>query len=150
MDYLKQQLHNHCLTYIKDRIDSINHTIASAQQAANDDTKSSAGDKYETTREMMQQETDRNTGLLNEANKLMALLIRIPLNGTSVAAGLGSVAITNNGNFYIAVSAGSATVDGQNYFAISQASPIGLKLVGCKAGDTFVLNGKQYQIKQVL
>jgi transcription elongation GreA/GreB family factor len=150
MSYLKQSLFDHCVAYVQSRIDSLNYTIASAQQSANEDTKSSAGDKYETGRAMMQQETDRNTGLLNEASKLMAVLNRISVTGTSSIAETGSAVVTNNGNFYIAVSAGSVNIDGQSYFMVSQVSPIGLKLMGCKADDEFVVNGKQYKIKEVL
>ena len=51
--------------------------INEAQKASNDDTKSSAGDKYETGREMAQQETNRNLAQLNEANKLKVALNQI-------------------------------------------------------------------------
>jgi transcription elongation GreA/GreB family factor len=150
MTDLKAELYRHCITYVQSRIDSISYTISSAQQSANEETKSSAGDKYETGRAMMQQETDRNTGLLNEAKKLMVILNRIPVTGTSARAEVGSLVITNNGKFYIAVSAGSVTINNEVYFAVSQPSPIGLKLTGSKAGDTFILNGKEYLIKEVL
>jgi transcription elongation GreA/GreB family factor len=150
MSDLKAGLYQHCVTYVQSRINSISDTIASAQQSANEETKSSAGDKYETGRAMLQQETDRNTGLLNEANKLMGVLNRISTIATSARAEVGSVVITNNGAFYLAVSAGSVVINNQNYFLVSQASPVGLKLTGSKAGDEFALNGKTYQIKEVL
>ncbi|MBW4891060.1 3-oxoacyl-ACP synthase [Mucilaginibacter sp. HMF5004] len=150
MNDLKAALYQHCFTYLQSRIDSISYTIQDAQEAANGETKSSAGDKYETGRAMAQQETDRNTGLLNEANKQMATLNRIPASGTSAVAGLGSIVITGNGLFYLAVSAGSVVINNETYFVVSSASPIGVKLTGSKAGDRFVLNGKQYDIKQVL
>ncbi|MDB5156930.1 MAG: 3-oxoacyl-ACP synthase [Mucilaginibacter sp.] len=124
--------------------------IDEAQQASKDDTKSSAGDKYETGRAMMQQETDRNMAQLNEANKLKVALNSIATTTESKQVENGSIVITNNGNFYLAISAGVLTVDGESYFAISSASPIGLKLKGLKAGDQFILNGKDYKITSVL
>ncbi|MDB4921328.1 MAG: 3-oxoacyl-ACP synthase [Mucilaginibacter sp.] len=124
--------------------------INEAQKASNDDTKSSAGDKYETGRAMMQQETDRNMVQLNEANKLKVALNKINPNIVADKAENGSVVLTSNGNFYIAVSAGVLTVNGENYFAISPASPIGFKLLGQKAGAEFKLNDKIYHIKQVI
>jgi transcription elongation GreA/GreB family factor len=147
---LKAGLYQHCVTYVQSRINSISDTIASAQQSANEETKSSAGDKYETGRAMLQQETDRNTGLLNEAKKLMGVLNRISTSVTSARAEAGSVVLTNNGAFYLAVSAGSVVINNQTYFLVSQASPIGLKLTGSKAGDEFMMNGKAYQVKEVL
>src|ERR1700749_3159767 len=116
MPHIKQQLHALCLAYVISRMDAAERAFKDAEQAQNDDTKSSAGDKYETGRAMMQQEKDRNTIQLNEANKLMVALNLIGTKGTSPVAETGSVVITNNGNFYIAISAGTLTVNNENYF----------------------------------
>ena len=124
--------------------------IDEAQKASNDDTKSSAGDKYETGRAMMQQETDRNLLQLNEANKLKVALNQFGTSSVSDTVETGSLVITNNGNFYIAISAGVLTADNETYFAVSPASPVGLKLRGLKTGNEFILNGKQYHIKAVI
>jgi transcription elongation GreA/GreB family factor len=148
MSEIKEKLHQLCVDYVRGRMSAAEQAIAEAQQAQKDDTKSSAGDKYETGREMAQQETNRNLAQLNEANKLMVALNLIGCKGSSPKAETGSVVTTNNGNFYIAISAGVLTFNGQSYFAISPASPIGLKLKGLQAGDSFALNGKNYQIKE--
>ncbi|MES2110691.1 MAG: 3-oxoacyl-ACP synthase [Bacteroidota bacterium] len=150
MKELKQQLYNQCLNYIQSRMDAAQQAINDAQKASTDDTKSSAGDKYETGREMMQQETDRNMAQLNEANKLKVALNKISTNIVTAKIEPGNVVITDNGSFYIAVSAGILEVDGEKYFAISPSSPIGLKLLGQKQGGMFKLNDKIYQIKQVI
>jgi hypothetical protein len=146
---LKQDLYQQCLTYVQTRMDAAQQAIDEAQQAQKDDTKSSAGDKYETGREMAQQETDRNMAQLTEANKLKIILNTInPLTSSSQVEN-GSVVITNNGNFYIAISAGSLVVNAVRYFAVSLASPIGIKMRGLKAGGVFSLNGKDYIINSV-
>jgi transcription elongation GreA/GreB family factor len=146
MRQLKESLYQQCLDYVQKRMDAAEQGIKEAQQASKDDTKSSAGDKYETGREMAQQETNRNMAQLNEANKLKVALNTINTSGSSTVAEPGSVVITDNGNFYLAISAGSLLVDGVTYFAVSPASPIGLQLKGQKAGGEFSLNGKNYQI----
>jgi hypothetical protein len=150
MTNLKEELYKACIDYVQKRMMAAELGIQEAQQAAKDDTKSSAGDKYETGREMAQQETDRNMAQLNEANKLKVALNGIGFVKTSGVADAGSVIITNNGNFYLTISAGTLTVEGNNYFAVSPASPIGLKLKGQKAGDEFSLNGKGYTILEVI
>ncbi|MDB5007741.1 MAG: 3-oxoacyl-ACP synthase [Mucilaginibacter sp.] len=149
MNELKKELYNLCISYVQKSMEAAQQAIEEAQKASNDDTKSSAGDKYETSREMMQQETNRNLDQLNEANKLKVTLNHISFSGTAEIAETGSVVITNNGNFYIAVSAGILTVNNENYFAVSPFSPIGLKLKGQKAGFEFKLNDKNYLIKKV-
>lgn len=150
MPDIKEQLHKLCTAYVQKRMDEAEMAFKAAEQASNDDTKSSAGDKYETGRAMMQQEKDRNTTQLNEANKLMVALNRISAKGSSALAETGSLVITDNGNFYIAISAGTLVVNGENYFAVSPASPIGIKLKGLKIGDGFELNGKKYKVVEVL
>jgi len=149
MGNLKEQLYKQCLDYVQKRMDAAEQGIKEAQQASKDDTKSSAGDKYETGREMAQQETDRNMAQLNEANKLKVALNSINTTGRLATAESGSVVITSNGNFYLAISAGALTVNGDTYFAVSSASPIGLKLKGQKVGCVFSLNGKMYTIEKI-
>jgi transcription elongation GreA/GreB family factor len=150
MSQLKEKLYLQCLDYVQKRMEAAELGIKEAQQASKDDTKSSAGDKYETGRAMMQLETDRNLAQLNEANKLKVALTLVSPTVLSKQVENGSVVITNNGKFYIAISAGTLVVDDEQYFAISPASPIGLKMKGLKAGDEFNLNGKGYQIENVL
>jgi hypothetical protein len=97
----------------------------------------------------MQQETGRNMIQLNEAKKLMVALDQISYNSTHITSETGSLVATNDGKFYIAISAGTLTVDGETFFAVSPASPIGLKLKGLKSGDGFSLNNKVYEVKSV-
>ncbi|RYY33958.1 MAG: 3-oxoacyl-ACP synthase [Sphingobacteriaceae bacterium] len=149
IDDLKQQLYGACQHYVQTRLANAQEAIDAAQQAANEETKSSAGDKYETGRAMAQLESDRNKAQLNEANKLKVALNAIPVNQAKDIADAGSLVITNNGKFYICISAGALTVDNESYFAVSPASPVGIQLKGKKAGDNFTLNGKNYLIQTV-
>lgn len=149
MSNLKEQLYKMCIDYVQKRINEAKQAIEDAQYAAIEETKSSAGDKYETGREMMQQETDRNQGLLNEANKLMVALSKVNYNAISTTADSGSLVTTNNGSFFVAISASSLVIDGKTFFVVSPASPIGTKLAGCKTGDEFSLNGRNYKIESI-
>jgi transcription elongation GreA/GreB family factor len=150
MNQLKKQLHQLCTAFVQQRMDNAQQAIQSAEQSSTEDTKSSAGDKYETGREMLQQEKNRGMAQLTGANKLLVALNRISTAGKSDKVEEGSVVKTNNGNFYIAVSAGVLNVAGESYFAISSASPVGFKMMGCKAGDEFSLNGKGYVVLEVI
>lgn len=98
---IKEKLLQLCIDYVQTRIDNAEQAIKSAQQASNDDTKSSAGDKYETSREMMQQDTNRNLAQLTEASKLMVALNRINIATTLKQADTGSLVITDNGKFFL-------------------------------------------------
>ncbi|MBS1533408.1 MAG: 3-oxoacyl-ACP synthase [Bacteroidetes bacterium] len=149
MDSIKEQLYRMCVDYVQKRINEARQAIADAQEAADEETKSSAGDKYETGREMMQQETGRNQVQLNEANKLMVQLSSISYSTTSSSANPGSLVDTNLGKFFIAISAGTLNLGSQTYYAVSPVSPIGIQLHGKKAGDEFSLNGREYRVEKV-
>ena len=129
---IKEKLHKQCMVYVNERIVTAQQAINSARESANDDTKSSAGDKYETGREMMQQEIDRNREQLDEAKRLKFDLEQIkPLKITENVQN-GSIVSTNYGKFYIGISRGQIIMNGRNYFAISALSPIGSKLLNKK------------------
>lgn len=69
------------------------------------------------------------------------------LNGNGIPP--GNAVETSQGNFYIAISAGQLKVNGQTYFAVSPATPIGSKLMGLKVGEGFTFNGKNYKVDKV-
>jgi len=150
MSALKSNLFQLCLTFIQKRIENITYSMEQARQASNDDTKSSAGDKYETTREMMQQEMDRNSKLLYEAGQQKIALQQLENVEPAKLVKNGSVVLTSEGNFYISISAGELNVDGQKFFAVSQATPIGKVFIGKKVGDELNFNGKKYLIQEIL
>src|SRR5690554_7968172 len=66
----KAAVYEQCQIAINSRINNAELAVKQAREASQDDTKSSAGDKYETTREMMQQDIDRNNAQLYEAKKI--------------------------------------------------------------------------------
>ena len=149
MKSLKQELYKRCLSIAEERIRTAQNAIAAAREASEDDTKSSAGDKYETTREMMQQEISRNEVQLMEANRLKQSLLSIDPSKSTDAAQPGSLVETTNGTFFLSIFAGSIKLEGKTIMTISPASPIGKQLKGLKAGDGFSLNGKDFKILAV-
>jgi hypothetical protein len=146
---IKEKLYKMCIDYVQNRINEAKQAIEDAKDASGEETKSSAGDKYETGREMMQQVEDRNQAQLNEANKLLVALSGIVYNMLYTTANAGSLVSTNYGKFFIAISAGTLCIGTQSYYVVSQASPIGIKLKGKKTGDEFDLNGRIYKIEEV-
>ncbi len=149
MNTLKLRLHQLCLAYAEERIRTAKSAISASRESANDDTKSSAGDKYETSREMMQQDIARNTIQLAEAERLKSFLLRMQPGKAFTAVESGSLVYTDQGIFYIAISAGQVEFEGQNYLLVSAASPIGAKLISQKIGNRIEFNGRSYLIKEI-
>ena len=146
---MKHQLYQLCLAFIDKRIDNATEALLQAQEASNDDTKSSAGDKFETGREMAQQDINRNKQLLADAQQQKAMLLSLADVNETTKVRSGSLVITNNGSFYISISAGQLQLEGKTYFAVSAASPIGKLLIGKTIGEKFDFNGKAYLIEHI-
>jgi len=147
---LKQLLYQLCLDFVAQRINTATEALRQAQEASNDDTKSSAGDKFETSREMAQQDINRNKQLLADAQQQRAVLQSLADIREAVTVRSGSLVLTNQGSFYISISAGQLQLDGKTYFAISAASPIGKLLIGKAVGEQVMFNGKAYLVEQIL
>lgn len=145
----KKALHAKCLEFVRQRIKNAEEAIVSAQESANEETKSSSGDKYETGRAMMQQEIENLSVQLAEARKLEEILINISPTMIHKEVEKGALVITSMGKYYISVSAGRVSLDGEDYFAITPASPIGQAMAEMKEGDEFEWNNKKVKIETV-
>ena len=142
----KADLLVHCQQYVQQRIDTARQAMEAAQESANSESKSSAGDKYETGRAMAQLERDRHAQLLAEALKLEQDLNRLNVEKQHETVQPGSLVFTNRGAFFISISAGKLSLDGTDYFAVSPASPIATALAGRKTGDEITFNRILYQV----
>ena len=126
--------------------------IDEAQVSANQETKSSMGDKYETTRSMLQLDTEMNTKQLVEAIKLKTDLHKIEshLQQVHQTSQIGSLIFTNQANYFIAIGAGKITLNDMDFYAISPTAPICKHLLGLRTGDTFTFNKQNIAIQQVV
>jgi transcription elongation GreA/GreB family factor len=148
-EQLKQELYKLCREYIVQKGAMLQKAIAEIQEAMNNESKSSAGDKYETAREMLEQDIDVHIVQLNELNKQKEILDKINPNIRSTSVVHGSLVKTNNTHYYIAISAGAFKLNGATCYAISSVSPIGAKLMGQKPGNRIVFNGKEIVIEEI-
>jgi len=150
MEIIKEQIYEACKVLIAARIQNAEASIEHAREAAMDDTKSSAGDKYETTREMMQQEINRNQQQLLEAQKLKHQFESISIAKSKEDVQLGSLVETTGGIFFIAVALGKLDVKGKICFVISPASPFGQFLLGKAKNEEISFNQKDYRILHIV
>ena len=134
---------------VNNRIEVIEKALQSVQEAANQETKSSAGDKYETGRAMMHLEKEKLSGQMAEVLKMKQALDLIKPDKAQVSAELGALVQTAQASYFLSASLGKLEAEGQTVFAISPASPIGRQLLGKKVGETIQFGGKTMEIKEV-
>lgn len=149
MSNLKQDLYNQCLAFVAHRLQSIQKTIDEIQESLTSETKSSAGDKHETGRAMLQLEREKAGQQLAEIQKLNDILLKINLTKTGKIIRLGSLVFTNKGNYFITISAGQLSVENQLFYAVSVNTPIGKLLLGKQVGDSIVFRDQKFEIKLI-
>jgi len=148
---IKELLLKYCQDFLEERITTLNKAIASSRHSSWEDTKSSAGDKYETSREMIQGEIAQNQRQLEEAQKLTGILEQMKnsdLMPESVI--VGSLVKTEKGDFYIGIPIGMVEIESNSYAIISSSSPVGVLLMGKKPGDSFLFQNKTYKINEIV
>ncbi len=116
--------------------------------AAND-SKSSAGDKHETGRAMMQQAQEQLGKQLQEAEMKRASLARIQTLSSTDVIGEGSLVKTNENTLLLAAPLGKIHFEEKDVFVISMQSPLAQALKGKKSGDTIIFQQKQINILSV-
>ena len=147
---IKQMLLSKCYEYVEQRIDTSRQAMNDAQASANEEGKSSAGDKYETGRAMAQIERDKAAQQLDEALKLKSVLNTINSSLANDVVTLGGLVMTESDNFYLAISIGRVNVDGFDFLVIAPTSPIGQSLLKLKKGNQFSFNRKVQVIQEIL
>ncbi|WP_139957137.1 3-oxoacyl-ACP synthase [Flavicella sediminum] len=147
---LKEVLYRSCKDFVTQKLYTIESTIKSNQEDLNSETKSSAGDKHETGRAMLQLEMEKAGQQLKEVQQMKLLLERVNLEENTALVRLGSVVKTNVANYFMAISSGKISVEGEAYYAISPSSPIGRLLLGKKNKESFLFQGRNFVIESLL
>jgi hypothetical protein len=125
---------------ITERIAMAKSAIANAQEAANSEDKSSAGDKYETGRAMGHLEKDMYARQQAENIKELDKLQKVNTDIIYTTAQTGAFVRCANYSFFIAAGLGKQLINNQTIFFLSPDAPLAKLLLHKKAGDHFLFN----------
>tara|TARA_R110000822_G_scaffold55038_3_gene140327 strand:+ start:641 stop:1099 length:459 start_codon:yes stop_codon:yes gene_type:complete len=143
---IKEALFSQCESFVNKRLQTVEAVLSSNQKALQSETKSSAGDKHETGRAMLQLEMEKAGQQLAGITQMEVVLSKIDILKTSKNACLGSVIITAKVSYFLSISAGQLIVADKSYFAISVSSPMGKLLLGKQEKEVISFNGKTIEI----
>lgn len=146
---IKVKLFEQCYQFCQERLKIIQSQIEETNKALTTETKSSAGDKHETGRAMLQLEREKLGNQLAELEKQQEILSKIQTDKISINIGLGSVVYTTKSNYFIAISAGKLQVNDDVFFGISIQTPIGKLLLGKTVGCEVEFNNLKFLIDKV-
>ena len=118
------------------KLSYLNTSLKQAIDSRNSDTKSSAGDKFETSREMAQIEIQK---IETEISKTQQFF-------TDLASKASQLIITDKGAFLISIPFGKVMVNTTEVFCISNSAPITKQLVNTEISANFEYRGVTYNI----
>ncbi len=146
---LKLEIHQACAHMLDEKITALQSALKDLQQGAENDSKSTAGDKHETARAMMQLEQEhlgkQLHALLLQKKQLDQLQPADPLK----VASSGALIETDKGLFYLSTALGKIQTNTAMAIALSPQSPLGAKWIGKKAGDKVTMNTMEYVVQMV-
>lgn len=150
MKMLKQKIHARYLQLVSDKIDAFRDMISALSEDAQNDAKSSAGDKHETALSMMHLEQEKLTSKLKECLDQKAVLDKIDPSASNEKVILGSLIVANGIHFYMSQALPKISIDGISVLAVSPQSPLGARMIGKVAGDAVEVNNSAYLISDVI
>ncbi len=131
---------------LDDRLQVAWKAMEAAQDSANDQSKSSAGDKYETSRSMGQLDRSMHARQYEQVRQERVVLDRIGESEALSRGAVGALLETSAGWFFISVSLGTVQFDNKTVIAVSSSSPVGLSFLGKETGAQFQFLNKQHKI----
>ncbi|WP_430401014.1 hypothetical protein [Flavobacterium sp.] len=146
----KQQIYNHYLEHINDRIQNYREMISDLAEDAQNDAKGSAGDKHETALSMMHIEQEKITQKLKEVLEQKQILESIDVDKVNKKIGIGSLIQTNTFLFYMSTALPKITIEEIDIVALSPSSPLGKIMLGKETNEEFKFNEMKYKILSIV
>ncbi|QZT38352.1 GreA/GreB family elongation factor [Halosquirtibacter xylanolyticus] len=148
-----QSIKNQCLKLIeqkvREQIVSCRKQISDLKDSLIDDTKSSAGDKYESSRERVAKDLNRLELQCAQYLKNMTFISSLD-SGIKDVTSLGSLVKTKQGVYFFSLPLGKITLGKDDFYALSITSPIGKAMLGTKVGDCVMFQGREITILDII
>ncbi len=145
---LKRKIFEKLEELLTDRAQTMHQQLNQLQKDSAGSGKSSMGDKYETTREMLKQEEEKIGQQLARCKKDLQLVLSQKENVSHIAQS-GSLVKSKDQYFMLLIGLGPLEIDEIKVFVISPASPIGQSMLKKKTGQKFYFNRQEQTIDEI-
>lgn len=144
----KHSLFQHISETIAEKIARLQQDIADLQKDIAEDSKSSAGDKFETSREMAQQELGKLSLQLSEQQRLKGL-VESQAGENTKRVQTGSLVRTDKGFFLLGIPIGKISFGEHEITGIGIAAPLGQLLLSKSKNEQVQFNQQSYRIEEI-
>lgn len=146
---LKLCIHQHCQEVIQSRIATAKSGMEEVLEFLHNNSKSSAGDKHETSRAMAHLEMENRQAALQHLIKMDVLLKQLDPAKPQTQIEPGALLVTDHTLFYIAISLGKVVVSEQEVLVLSYQAPIITTLKNIPTGSKTSFQGTPYKILHI-
>lgn len=151
MKNYKEKVFSTAISRVKERVRLLTEERKAINTGILEDTKSSAGDKFETGRERMSADLMTVEKQLKQASFDYDELCRLQaIKNSSSTAQEGSLVLVDDDKFLISIGMGQLDLDGEKVFLLSKNSPLGEILVGKRKGEEIDFRGKKKLVKEIV
>ena len=145
----KHQLKNACIQLLNERIANIEQAMLDARESANSEEKSSAGDKYETSRAMGHLAQEMQSKQLEDARQELDFINRLHVDSLCSSVANGAVVICHDFVFFISLGLGQTELRNIRITFLSPKAPLANFLHQKRKGDSFMFNARKIEILDV-
>ncbi|MDI3321335.1 hypothetical protein [Pinibacter soli] len=145
----KERVYIQCMSIVSQRITDVQRTLDDLRESIKNETKSTAGDKYETARAMLHIEQENVSKQMTDLLEQKAQLEKFSMVGASESIIKGSLVKTDRGYLFVSIALGKIKVSDQTVVALSPQSPLGKQLMGLKLQENAVMNGVRYVVDTI-
>ena len=142
----KIKFHTYCLDLIQQKIKELDKAIGDAQESAQSESKSTAGDKHETAKAMAHLEIEKL--LIAKNNLVLQEKVLNDINPSQQQTRIvkGTLIETSIGKFYIAIGLGKVNFMNESITVISEQAPLAKAFLGFHDSQQISFNNLDYQL----
>ncbi len=146
---LKERVLQKAKEKVQAKIIELEGIIDDVKKSLDSDTKSSAGDKHETARAMVQLEQEKLNKQLGEFVQMKSTLNQINPTIFHRKVGMGSLILTSLGWYFLSIGLGQISLDESNIFVLNPQAPLAKQLIGKKIGEECEFNSNKFLILEL-
>lgn len=147
MKQFKDQILKKCKELVDEKLNKLFYALEELNESAETESKSTAGDKHETGRAMIQLEQEKIGKQIQEWEIQKQNLEKIDLCKDAKRIALGSLIETDKGLFFLAVNLGRIKINEQEVMVISTQSPLGKLMMNHQLNEILNYLNTSYSIK---
>ncbi|SFN37218.1 DNA phosphorothioation-dependent restriction protein DptG [Paenimyroides ummariense] len=145
----RKELKQLVLDTLNNQIENLQNQISSLSEDAQNDAKSSAGDKHETSLAMMHLEQEKLNAKLTEFLDMQQVALKLSESKTVEKVVLGSIVKTSKAIFYVSVPIQPVNYKNTQVFCVSVYAPLIQSLLNKEVGAEVTFNNISHKIVEI-